>query len=228
MFNILNHLLLQLAVDENGYLYTWGSSPQALRLANQIRRRANAKQKLEEYQRREMSKRFEATMNTASSSSTDSIVDSSEKTSSSQSPQAEKKKTITLVPEGTATPRTITKLPPEGVVVVEDLAVADVADVADNIEIVETEVMEEEEILPGEKNSVDDDAEQRKHTESSEKTSAPAPGAPNPAAETDLHAHMSPHLVDTTEVAGQILQVKKIVLYIYMCLYYMPIHSIGV
>ncbi|KAL9893666.1 RCC1 and BTB domain containing protein claret isoform 1-T1 [Glossina fuscipes fuscipes] len=194
-----------LAVDEKGYLYTWGSSPQALRLANQIRRRANAKQKLEEYQRREMSKRFEATMNTASSSSTDSIVDSSEKTSSSQSPQVEKKKssTITLVPEETTTPPAASKLPPDGVVM-EDLAVADVAD---NIEIVENEVMEE--ILPGEKNSVDDDVEQRKHTESSEKTSAAAPGAPNPTVETDLHAHMSPHLVDTTEVAGQILQVSS-------------------
>ncbi|XP_017874153.1 PREDICTED: uncharacterized protein LOC108621381 [Drosophila arizonae] len=52
-----------LAVDEQERMYTWGSSPQALRLANQIRRRANAKQKLEENQQRELlSKRLEETL----------------------------------------------------------------------------------------------------------------------------------------------------------------------
>ncbi|ALC46921.1 ca [Drosophila busckii] len=52
-----------LAVDEQERMYTWGSSPQALRLANQIKRRANAKQKQEEMQQREMlSKRLEETL----------------------------------------------------------------------------------------------------------------------------------------------------------------------
>uniref|UniRef100_A0A1A9WJQ0 Uncharacterized protein n=1 Tax=Glossina brevipalpis TaxID=37001 RepID=A0A1A9WJQ0_9MUSC len=192
-----------LAVDENGCLYTWGSSPQALRLANQIRRRANAKQKLEEYQRREMSKRFEATVNTASSSTIDSTIDSSGKVSQ---PEKKNVSATTIATEETSTSScTINKLPPEGIVMEDqDLPVTD------NIEIVESEVIEE--ILPDEKNPTDVDAAavQKKSTETLEKSSTnAATNTINPAVEIDMHAHMSPHLVDTSEIAGQILQVSS-------------------
>ncbi|XP_044251668.1 uncharacterized protein ca [Drosophila takahashii] len=65
-----------LAVDEDDHLFTWGSSPQALRLANQIKRRANAKQKLEENQQRELlSKQLEATLMPAPIPSTSTLVE---------------------------------------------------------------------------------------------------------------------------------------------------------
>lgn len=42
-------------------MYTWGLSPQALRLANQIKRRANAKSKIDDMQRREITKQLDST-----------------------------------------------------------------------------------------------------------------------------------------------------------------------
>lgn len=42
-------------------MYTWGSSPQALRLANQMKRRANTKNKIEDLQRREITKQLDTT-----------------------------------------------------------------------------------------------------------------------------------------------------------------------
>lgn len=46
-----------LVVDRKNYLYTWGTSPHALRMITQAKRRTNVKQKLEESLRREIARR---------------------------------------------------------------------------------------------------------------------------------------------------------------------------
>ncbi|XP_055379185.1 uncharacterized protein LOC129610598 [Condylostylus longicornis] len=54
---ICTKFFTNLAVDSDNKLYTWGSSPQALRLANQMKRRTNSKQKLEESIKKEIDRR---------------------------------------------------------------------------------------------------------------------------------------------------------------------------
>ncbi|XP_016989044.2 uncharacterized protein LOC108051441 [Drosophila rhopaloa] len=161
-----------LAVDEKDRLYTWGSSPQALRLANQIKRRANAKQKMEENQQRELlSKQLEATLLPAPIPSTSVLV---EPTTS-----------YAAVVSG-ATP----KAPSE----TKDCQEAqNEAAPSDATEKIAPACMREPEILKA---------------TPPPPTAVPAP-APAAATEPDPTEHLTPHLVDTSEVAGQILQISS-------------------
>ncbi|KAH8294088.1 hypothetical protein KR054_008343 [Drosophila jambulina] len=164
-----------LAVDDQERLFTWGSSPQALRLANQIKRRANAKQKLEENHQREMlSKQLEATLLPAPNvpTSTTSIV-------------VEPTTSYAAVVAG-ATPKAPsdqTKEQEQG----ENEAVP-----SDATETIGSACKRGVDIL----NPVPPPP-------------APAPGLAVPATEPDPTEHLSPHLVDTSEVAGQILQIAS-------------------
>ncbi|EDW83017.2 uncharacterized protein Dwil_GK22629 [Drosophila willistoni] len=148
-----------LAVDENERLYTWGSSPQALRLANQIKRRANAKQKMEENHQREMlSKQLEATLLPASNrDGSSSMVEPSTSYASVVAGSALKTK--------------------------EDEATT--SDATESIEPIT--VNQREATAPG----------------------ATTTGASTASNEPDPTEHLTPHLVDTSEVAGQILQISS-------------------
>ncbi|XP_039493587.1 uncharacterized protein LOC120453115 [Drosophila santomea] len=153
-----------LAVDEQDRLYTWGSSPQALRLANQIKRRANAKQKMEENQQRELlSKQLEATLLPAPIPSTSTLV---EPTTS-----------YAAVVAG-ATPK----------------AASDTKDCQDK----------HNEAAPS-------DATETIAPASAKAAPPPASVASPPVLvpEPDPTEHLTPHLVDTSEVAGRILQISS-------------------
>ncbi|XP_017076321.2 LOW QUALITY PROTEIN: uncharacterized protein LOC108111397 [Drosophila eugracilis] len=159
-----------LAVDEHDRLYTWGSSPQALRLANQIKRRANAKQKLEENQQRELlSKQLEATLLPAPITGTNTLV---EPTTS-----------YAAVVAG-ATPK----------------ATSDTKDCQDK----------QDEAAPSDATEIIAPActESRKYLKRV-KPPATVVSVPAPAPEPDPTEHLTPHLVDTSEVAGQILQISS-------------------
>ncbi|XP_062123118.1 uncharacterized protein LOC133836564 isoform X1 [Drosophila sulfurigaster albostrigata] len=159
---------LQLAVDEEERMYTWGSSPQALRLANQIKRRANAKQKLEENHQREMlSKRLEETLVPASNSN---------------SALVEPTTSYAAVVNGA-----IPKAREETKESRENEAIASNA----------TETI-------GSKLTASTEAE----SSTAGPTTVPVAAAPQ-VTEPDPTEHMTPHLVDTSEVAGQILQISS-------------------
>ncbi|KAI8044754.1 hypothetical protein M5D96_000926 [Drosophila gunungcola] len=159
-----------LVVDEKDRLYTWGSSPQALRLANQIKRRANAKQKMEENQQRELlSKQLEATLLPAPIPSASVLV---EPTTS-----------YAAVVSG-ATP----KAPSETKDCEEDQSEAAPSDATEKIA---PACAREPEILKA---------------APPQATGVPAPAA---ATEPDPTEHLTPHLVSTSEVAGQILQISS-------------------
>lgn len=207
-------------------MYTWGSSPQALRLANQIKRRANAKQKIEEHQRREMSRRFEATISTAPIAATEtqnSSTDSPAKvptltitTPSLDVIKADDEDVVTSIAKdeivsGVAAivPENVT-LPLDETVIVSDEA---------NIQIIDDGAVGEVPILktnPIAATVVVDNVESK--CASSVTTTTSNTNVPNnvpttstqqaaATADVDPCEHMSPHLVDTSEVAGQILQV---------------------
>ncbi|XP_034127755.1 uncharacterized protein LOC117583519 isoform X2 [Drosophila guanche] len=150
-----------LAVDDQERLYTWGSSPQALRLANQIKRRANAKQKLEENHQRELlSRQLEATLLPRPSSST----------------------TSTLVEPTTSYAAVVAGATPKATAnETKDSQVDNEAAPSDGSENLGSKCELEKE----------------------------KPTAPPPATEPDPTEHMTPHLVDTSEVAGQTLQISS-------------------
>lgn len=57
---LIEYYSFQFALSDKNELFTWGTSPQALRLANQVKKRANAKSKIEESFKREINRRNEA------------------------------------------------------------------------------------------------------------------------------------------------------------------------
>ncbi|XP_065372533.1 uncharacterized protein ca isoform X2 [Calliphora vicina] len=228
-----------IVVDENERMYTWGSSPQALRLANQIKRRANAKQKIEEHQRREMSRRFEATIIAAPATST-STIDGESSTNDSPAKTKDIVPTVTItspgldvikandedgvtsnakdeITSGVAAMVPVDDTLPldENVIATEDAATANI-----NIEILDDAVVGDVPVLKttnvaaaaAEVDKVENKfAEMTAPTTSN--TNVPAAPPPSvqqpPTVEIDPCEHMSPHLVDTSEVAGQILQVSS-------------------
>uniref|UniRef100_A0A0A1XQW8 X-linked retinitis pigmentosa GTPase regulator homolog n=1 Tax=Zeugodacus cucurbitae TaxID=28588 RepID=A0A0A1XQW8_ZEUCU len=242
-----------LAVDEHGQMYTWGSSPQALRLANQIKRRANAKQKMEEHQRREMSKQFEATL--PSESACIPCMPSTSKSAYAEAPKsmaAEVASSILtdIVNENvTADIALETKAQstePELIEVLattitaeqmevdalkeadeKELIVEDIANTETEITIQLDEVVEEivEKVKPlvaqplnplnTATPATDELAVKNPHASAPMPVPAIAVTAPPTAAATNVTAdvdpceHMTPHLVDTTEVAGEILQISS-------------------
>ncbi|XP_054728127.1 uncharacterized protein LOC129237413 isoform X1 [Anastrepha obliqua] len=245
-----------LAVDENGRMYTWGSSPQALRLANQIKRRANAKQKMEEHQRREISKRFEATL-TSDTTSAPSIATSTSKSAYAEAPESIATeiatsiladvvdKTVPPTAQAETTNETtaavssvdaaIATKEPELVEVlapsveqeeVDELKEADMKEIiveettaaAGEITIqLVGDVVEElvEKIKPmvaqplkSSKPLAQEPDEVAAKAEDTQQQSA-VTTATATVAEVDPSEHMTPHLVDTTEVAGQILQISS-------------------
>lgn len=144
-------------------MYTWGSSPQALRLANQIKRRANAKQKLEENHQREMlSRRLEETLLPACSSSSAMVEPSTSYAAV----------VVGAIPK----PRVETKESTENEAMTSNAS-----------ESIGSK------LTSGPTESVTPTA--------STTTATQQPTEPDPT------EHMTPHLVDTSEVAGQILQV---------------------
>ncbi|KAH8326627.1 hypothetical protein KR067_011033, partial [Drosophila pandora] len=166
-----------LAVDDQERLYTWGSSPQALRLANQIKRRANAKQKLEENQQKELlSKQLEATLVPAPSNTTTSTL-------------VEPTTSYAAVVAG-ATP----KAPSETKDSQKDENEAAPSDATENIAM----ACKRAEIL----NPIPPPV-------AAGPTVPTAPASSAPATEPDPSEHLTPHLVDTSEVAGQILQISS-------------------
>ncbi|KAH8312815.1 hypothetical protein KR044_013053 [Drosophila immigrans] len=155
-----------LAVDEEERMYTWGSSPQALRLANQIKRRANAKQKLEENHQRELlSKRLEETLLPASNSNS------------------------ALVEPSTSYAAVVNGAIPK--------QREETKESRENNEAMTSTATE----TIGSKLTAS--------TESESTNTAAPPAAATQSAEPDPTEHMTPHLVDTSEVAGQILQISS-------------------
>ncbi|KAH8294765.1 hypothetical protein KR018_002629, partial [Drosophila ironensis] len=167
-----------LAVDDQERLYTWGSSPQALRLANQIKRRANAKQKLEENHQRELlSKQLEATLLPATGSA----------------PKA------TMVEPSTSYAAVVAGATPKATSETKDSqAENNEAKPSDATELIGPVGKQRSEIL---------------NAAPVAPVAGQAPAAPPsgtaPAAEPDPSEHLTPHLVDTSEVAGQILQISS-------------------
>lgn len=148
-------------------MYTWGSSPQALRLANQIKRRANAKQKQEENQQREMlSKRLEETLLSASNT---------------RSALVEPTTSYAAVVGGS--------LPKQRV---------------------ETKESKEDEALASNA-SENISSTLTANTESSTATASTSTSSSSSQAsiEPDPTEHLTPHFVDTSEVAGKILQISS-------------------
>ncbi|XP_036324147.1 uncharacterized protein LOC118737630 isoform X2 [Rhagoletis pomonella] len=244
-----------LAVDENGHMYTWGSSPQALRLANQIKRRANAKQKMEEHQRREMSKRFEATL--ASDTTSTPCVSSTSKSAYEEAPKSMANEIVssilTDVIDKTAAPTVLeatTEIAPvtsmvapntskdleldevlassviavqeddelkeEGMkeIIVKEIAAAGteitiqlVNDVVEElVEKVKPMVAQPLKPLKPISQEVDGASANAADTQQQKAGAATVNAS---AADVDPCEHMTPHLVDTTEVAGQILQISS-------------------
>jgi len=139
-----------------------------LRLANQIKRRANAKQKLEENQQRELlSKQLEATLMPAPIPTTSTLV---EPTTS-----------YAAVVAG-ATPKATS---------------------------------ETKDCQQGQNEAAPSDAREVIAPREPEILKMAPPPATAPAPEPDPTEHLTPHLVDTSEVAGQILQVSSIYIYIF-------------
>lgn len=147
-----------------------------MRLANQIKRRANAKQKLEENQQKELlSKQLEATLVPAPNNITASTL-------------VEPTTSYAAVVAG-ATP----KAPSETKDSQKDDNEAAPSDATETIALA---CKREAEIL----NPIPP-------TVASGPTALTAPAGSAPATEPDPSEHLTPHLVDTSEVAGQILQV---------------------
>ncbi|EDV94385.1 uncharacterized protein LOC6567740 [Drosophila grimshawi] len=158
-----------LVVDEEERMYTWGSSPQALRLANQIKRRANAKQKLEENHQREMlTRRLEETLLPATSNN--SVLVEPTTSYAAVVAGAVPKPTADTTKEST-----------------QDEAVQ--SDATENITSMNTES------LPT--------------APAAAAAAAASVSAAQLSSEPDPTEHMQPHLVDTSEVAGQILQISS-------------------
>lgn len=212
-------------------MYTWGSSPQALRLANQIKRRANAKQKFEEHQRREMSRRFEATIVAAPASTSttiqaDNTAKDIPKSTNDSVPEiqisnadletvkpVDEDNDIKSVAQDVITSGVAAIVPDAKTVSVDKSvdATEDVTDTNINVQATDDEVIGD---VPALKTNVAADLEPTK----AETRCADMPSSSNEInatcallAEIDPCEHMSPHLVDTSEVAGQILQVSFIV-----------------
>lgn len=206
-------------------MYTWGSSPQALRLANQIKRRANAKQKIEEHQRREMSRRFEATINATPAATTEtasSSTDSQAKvpsltitTPSLDVIKADDEDVVTsiakdeivsgvaaIVPENVTLPLDETVIVPDeaNIQIIDDGSVGEVPILKTNPITVTVEVNNIE-------NKCASSTTSNTNVPNAPSTSTQQAPTTSTAADVDPCEHMSPHLVDTSEVAGQILQV---------------------
>lgn len=196
-------------------MYTWGSSPQALRLANQIKRRANAKQKIEEHQRREMSRRFEATINATPASSSSAFEAES---TSSNSPASTKDNvpTVTITTPGLDVIKhdddngiivpDVNTLPLDDNIIATEDATANI-----NIQIIDDEVVGDVPVLKTCTGVHEQENKAAEVTAATTNTNVPAAPPPSvqqqPISDADPCEHMSPHLVDTSEVAGQILQV---------------------
>lgn len=224
---------MQIVVDENERMYTWGSSPQALRLANQIKRRANAKQKIEENQRREMSRRFEATIvstaapstttndaeSTASGnlSTTSNVIIPTVTISSAALDDADDSVTPSIVKDeivsGVATiVADIDNLPLDEQAIATEDATNNI-----NIEIINDDVVGDVPVLKSTSalSELSKLAKKCADVTDTTSTNTNVPAAPPTSStqqppvtvEIDPCEHMSPHLVDTSEVAGQILQV---------------------
>ncbi|XP_013097207.2 uncharacterized protein LOC106080378 [Stomoxys calcitrans] len=205
-----------LVVDENERMYTWGSSPQALRLANQIKRRANAKQKNEEQQRREMSKRFEETLSDNIEVPTIDVgIPSSVVTETV--PVATTSEV--LVPAVTITPpvgeTTLGTTSDAAITIVKD----DITSIAEKVVptttavpdiIIDDEIVADIPVVKTTTNSSTGAQEKIViESEPTSSTSTTMPQAANSMIDVDPCEHMTPHLVDTSEVAGQILQVSS-------------------
>lgn len=195
-------------------MYTWGSSPQALRLANQIKRRANAKQKIEEHQRREMSKRFEDTISNKTFKDEDFTpieqnVASTTNASSSSTAKSAENNVLSGCPGSScgmfSNKNTVDE---DAVKENEDDAVVS----AISIEVIDDVVGEViQKAMPLKENptvrtqELSNNMEQKNIEHIKQKSPQPPP-----LNETDPSEHMTPHLVDTSEVAGQIKQVSSI------------------
>lgn len=216
-------------------MYTWGSSPQALRLANQIKRRANAKQKNEEAQRREMSKRFEATLsenvgvttveadiNVTPVPTVDAPLVAATATTPGvtlTSPISEKplvssdadisivKDKIPLISGEDEIVIDNTPVIPAAAAAASSTTVVD-APVADiNIQLIEDEIVADIPVVKTTHSNAQEKAEIQ-----SEATVVPPTAA---IIDVDPCEHMTPHLVDTSEVAGQILQVGGFFIFLF-------------
>ncbi|XP_055923460.1 uncharacterized protein LOC129953936 isoform X2 [Eupeodes corollae] len=188
-----------LVVDENNQLYTWGSSPQALRLANQIKRRANAKQKIEEFQRREITKRFKETLTfdeenvnvkyVATTSDVPSKSDNSSSNSSDDKPKAGSSDTkdieIKVLNSAAAEANRDVDMDKDIDASTNQSSAAEgsTADMVDGFQSVENEMDVEPKVVVEEKSL--------------------------PIEVDTSNEHMTPHLVDTTEVAGDIHNVSS-------------------
>lgn len=222
-------------------MYTWGSSPQALRLANQIKRRANAKQKSEEHQRREMSKRFEATIINPEAATTSSAAAAASELSASSAASladAALSSAAIAVPAVTVTPPALNtatedKSAPVASIVREKITqyTSDTEVVGSSQKISSSSVPLRENVdaiaadinmqiiadvvaeIPSAKNEeIVQEQTEHKPLEPINPPTATAANATTAqslaSAEIDPCEHMSPHQVDTSEVAGQILQVN--------------------
>ncbi|XP_030371281.1 uncharacterized protein LOC115621712 [Scaptodrosophila lebanonensis] len=180
-----------LVVDENERMYTWGSSPQALRLANQIKRRANAKQKMEEHQQREMlSKRLDATLTTPSNllveptTSYAAVVAGATPKPSTTSDEANPKQKLG---EDKKTARNVA-----AVGAAEALP-------SDGTEDINMACRRDSELLTTKTTGTNEGSTENPASQN----------AQPPTGEADPTEHLTPHLVDTTEVAGNILQITS-------------------
>lgn len=206
-----------MVVDENEHMYTWGSSPQALRLANQIKRRANAKQKNEEQQRREMSKRFEATLSEnievttveVDVTSTSNVTATVEPLPlSANSPQVPTVTITSPVLENALTVDAAPSIAKDEISLIPDVVKGETiitqnAPVTDiNIQLIEDEIVTD---IPLVKTSTS--AQEKTDNESDTASNSTVPQVAATIIDVDPCEHMTPHLVDTSEVAGQILQV---------------------
>lgn len=199
-----------MVVDENEHMYTWGSSPQALRLANQIKRRANAKQKNEEQQRREMSKRFEATLSENIEVTTVEVVTATVEPPplSANSPQVPTVTITSPVLENALTVDAAPSIAKDEISLIPDVVKGETiitqnAPVTDiNIQLIEDEIVTD---IPLIKTSTS--AQEKTGNESDAASNSTVPQVAATIIDVDPCEHMTPHLVDTSEVAGQILQV---------------------
>lgn len=193
-------------MDENERMYTWGSSPQALRLANQIKRRANAKQKNEEHQRREMSRRFEATLSESGAATEDDVPTTSAAIRETKLDEPSEIVTVTAFDSADVGD----KLCDAVVSGVKDeiLDLSDKAEAAKDcdIQIIVEDLVSDMPLVSTKEKCETDTAP----VAAAISSSIPVAASSQQIVEVDPCEHMSPHLVDTSEVAGQILQVRHL------------------
>lgn len=231
LYNLL--LYFQLVVDENNLLYTWGSSPQALRLANQIKRRANAKQKFEEMQRREASRALHEVISKKTIEANSHILEAEDEIDESD----EKPPDVFSLKDVT-TDVIVDKLDTE---THNDFVVETVFDNTNAFNTIHTDPDTDNDININTKSIADDDLKndgmlkllspmksltlnetittdiRRENRKAINEMKDAKPsmdttlsiGATN-MLDSDPSEHLTPHLVDTSEVAGDILQVIKL------------------